>query len=290
MAPRRTGSARARVPASSANLGPGFDTLAVALTRYIDVTVEPAESFSITSTGYGAGLFDDERHLGARVAARVLGHDRFAISVDSDIPLSRGLGSSASLALAAAAAAGSAQSLEIATEVDGHAENAAASLLGGLVVAGLQRGEGALARSLPLDDAWRFVVVIPDEQLETATARRVLPASVDFADAVRNVNSLGLLIAGLANHELFVASSMDDALHQPYRMPLLSYAAPLLATLRESGASGSCWSGAGSTMLGLCTDATSGDVATAASSFLHDQGVAGTVLTLRADRTGLVTR
>jgi len=83
---------------------------------------------------------------------------------------------------------------------------------------------------------------------------------------------------------------MDDALHQPYRMPLLTYSAALLATLREGGAVGSCWSGAGSTMLGLCTDATSGDVASAATTFLHDQGVAGTVLTLRADRTGLVLR
>ena len=280
----------ARVPASSANLGPGFDTLAVALELYVEVTLEPADSFSITSEGCGAGLYDDERHLAAIVAARVLGHANFSMHVNSSIPVARGLGSSAALAIAAAAVSGAIDPLALASEVDGHAENAAASLLGGLVVAGLQRGEGALARSLPLDDAWRFVVVIPDEQLETATARRVLPASVDFADAVRNVNSLGLLIAGLANHELFVASSMDDALHQPYRMPVLSYAAPLLATLRESGAAGSCWSGAGSTMLGLCTDATSGDVATAASSFLHDQGVAGTVLTLRADRTGLVTR
>src|ERR1019366_8374455 len=125
----------ARVPASSANLGPGFDALAVALTRYVEVSVELAESFSISSEGCGAGLFDDERHLGAQVAARVLGHDRFAIHVTSEIPLSRGLGSSAALALAAAAAAGSPSPLATATEMDGHAENAAASMLGGLVVA-----------------------------------------------------------------------------------------------------------------------------------------------------------
>jgi len=76
----------ARVPASSANLGPGFDALAVALTRYLEVSVELAESFSITSEGCGAGLFDDERHLGAQVAARVLGHHQFAIHVNSEIP------------------------------------------------------------------------------------------------------------------------------------------------------------------------------------------------------------
>lgn len=278
----------ARVPASSANLGPGFDALAVALSLYIDVSVEPADSFTITSEGFGAGLFDDERHLGAKVAAAVLGHDRFAIHVRSDIPLSRGLGSSASLALAAAAAAGSNDVLAIATEVDGHAENAAASLFGGLVVAGVNEHDGIVARPLPLDDAWRFVVVIPDEELATADARRVLPDSVPFTDAVHNLNHLGLLIAGLADHREFVGFSMDDFLHQPYRMALLPFARPLLATLREAGAAGSCWSGAGSTMLGLATATTAAEVAAAATTFLDERGVAGTVKVLEADRTGLV--
>ena len=278
---------RARVPASSANLGPGFDTLAVALTRYIDVTVEPAESFSITSTGYGAGLFDDERHLGARVAARVLGHDRFAISVDSDIPLSRGLGSSASLALAAAAAAGSAQSLEIATEVDGHAENAAASLLGGLVVARVGTHDAIVARSLQLDPSWRFVVVVPDQELPTADARRVLPPLVTFTDAVSNVGAVSLLIAGLANREDFAEGAMDDCLHQPYRMGLLPFATGLLARLRDAGAAGSCWSGAGSTMLGLCGPEESASVAQGARDFLVEHSVPGEVWELDADRRGL---
>ena len=184
----------ARVPASSANLGPGFDTLAVALALYVEVTVEPADAFSISSEGCGAGLFDDERHLGARVAARVLGHSSFSMHVNSEIPLSRGLGSSAALAVAAAVVAGRDRTRwRSARDVDGHAENAAASLLGGLVVAGIQRARRLVARPLALDDAWRFVVVIPDEELATADARRVLPGEVAFADAVRNLNSFGLL-------------------------------------------------------------------------------------------------
>src|ERR1035437_2840230 len=218
----------ARVPASSANLGPGFDALAVALTRYVEVSVQPADSFSITSEGFGAGLFDDERHLGAQVAARVLGHRNFALHVKSEIPLSRGLGSSAALALAAAAAAGSPRALELATEVDGHAENAAASLLGGLVVASVNEREGIVARSLVLDPAWRFVVVVPDEELPTADARRVLPSEVPFKDAVHNVSAVALLIAGLAQRDDFAPGSMDDFLHQPYRMSLLPFAQPLL--------------------------------------------------------------
>lgn len=279
----------ARVPASSANLGPGFDCLAVALALYLEVTVEPADTFTITSEGCGAGVFDDERNLGARVVADVLGHSNFSIHVKSEIPLSRGLGSSAALAVAAAVAAGAADPLAVSTSVEGHAENAAASLLGGLVVARADSRDGVVARPLALDYEWRFVVVIPDEELSTVGARRVLPERVPFADAVRNLSAMGLLLAGLADHDAFVDGAMDDYLHQPYRMGLLPFAEPLLATLREGGAAGSCWSGAGSTMLGLATTDKAEGVARAARTFLHDQGVAGIVLVLEADRTGLVT-
>jgi homoserine kinase len=279
----------ARVPASSANLGPGFDCLAVALTLYLEVTVEPADRFEISSEGCGSGLFDDENNLGARVVADVLGHSNFSLHVKSEVPLSRGLGSSAALAVAAAVAGGAKDPLTLSTELEGHAENAAASLLGGLVVVGVDAREGVVARPLALDYEWRFVVVVPDEELSTVAARRVLPERVPFADAVRNLSAMGLLLAGLADHDAFVESAMDDYLHQPYRMGLLSFAEPLLTTLRESGAAGSCWSGAGSSMLGLATSDKAEDVATAARTFLHDQGVAGIVHVLEADRTGLVT-
>jgi len=277
----------ARVPASSANLGPGFDALAVALTRYVEVSVTPAEDFTISSSGYGAGLFDDERHLGARVAAQVLGHHHFAIHVDSQIPLSRGLGSSAALAVAAAAAAGSPSALTLACAVDGHAENAAASMYGGLVVASLDAHGEVVTRALELDPAWKFVVVVPDEELATAAARRVLPAQVDFADAVANVGAVAMLIAGLARREQFVADSMEDRLHQPYRNALLPFAAPLLQRLRDAGAAGSCWSGAGSTMLALCDEGTAGVVAGAAREFLVERSLPGVVWELDADRRGL---
>jgi homoserine kinase len=279
---------RCRVPASSANLGPGFDVLAVALQLYVEVSLEPADHFAISSEGFGAGQFDDERHLAALIAKSVLGHENFALHVNSNVPLSRGLGSSAALALAAAAAAGATDPLALASDVDGHAENAAASLLGGLVAASVRDG-GVVARSLALDPAWRFVVVIPEVELKTTDARHVLPSTVPFADAVFNLSSLGLLIAGLARHDDFVASSMDDALHQNYRMDLVKFARPLLAALREAGALGSCWSGAGSTMLGLCLADSAEGVAHAAREFLEDHSEPGSVLVLEADRTGLVT-
>ncbi len=280
----------ARAPASSANLGPGFDTLAVALSLYVEVTLEPADDLSIVSEGCGGGRFDDERHLGVRVASGVLGHSRFAMRVTSSVPLARGLGSSAALAVAAAAAAGAHDPLQVAAALDGHGENAAASTLGGLVVAKYTRDEGVVARPLPLDDAWRFVAVVPEEELSTSDARRVLPREVPFADAVANLNAMGLLIAGLGDHRAFVASSMDDALHQPHRSGLLAFADALLARLRESGAAASCWSGAGPTMLGLVTNATAEGVKGAAKEFLYAHSIPGEVYVLDADRVGLVTR
>jgi homoserine kinase len=278
----------ARAPATSANLGPGFDALAVALSLYVEVSLEAANEFSISSEGCGAGLFDHENHLAARVARSVLGHSNFALHVNSSIPLSRGLGSSAALAVAAAAAAGAADPLAVAADIDGHGENAAASLYGGLVVASMG-DDGVVARKLPLDEIWRFVVVVPDEELATSEARRALPDRVAFSDAVHNLSALGLLIAGLGDHQQFVASSMDDVLHQPYRAPLLDFSIDLLKELRDAGAAGSCWSGAGSSMLGLVTSETAVDVALGAKEFLHVRSIPGEVYTLDADRVGLVT-
>lgn len=280
----------ARAPASSANLGPGFDTLAVALELFVEVTLEPADAFSIASEGAGAGLFDDERHLAAAVARDVLGHDRFALRVSSQVPVARGLGSSAALAVAAAAAAGASDPFAVATRVDGHPENAAASRWGGLVTAGVDATGAAAARALTLDHEWRFVVVVPDEELATLDARRALPELVPFADAVANLNALGLLIAGLADHHAFCPGSMDDRLHQSYRASLLPYATSLLEALRDAGAAGACWSGAGSSMLALCHGDATARVASGARAFLAEESLAGEVLTLEADRTGLVTR
>jgi len=280
----------ARVPASSANLGPGFDTLAIALSLHVEVTLELADSLHVSSEGCGAGLFDDERHLGVQVAAKVLGHHNFSLRVSSSIPLSRGLGSSAALAAAAAAAAGAADPLRIAVEVDGHPENAAASVWGGLVTARVNDAGDVVARALTLDEAWRFVVVVPDEELSTARAREVLPATVSLRDAVKNLNALGLLIAGLADQNAMDESAMDDVLHQPYRAPLLPFASGVLGLLREAGAVTSCWSGAGSSMLGLVTEETAEKVARAARDYLHDHSIPGVVHVLDADRTGLVVR
>lgn len=278
---------RARAPASSANLGPGFDTLAIAVGLHVEVSVEEAPALAIVSHGEGAELPADSSHLAAAVVREVLGHDRVAIEVRSEIPVGRGLGSSAALAAAAAAAAGADDPLAVAAAVDGHPENAAASVLGGLVTATTVNGRPVAAR-LPFDDALTFVVLIPRRELQTKRAREALPAQVPHADAAFNLGRLGLLIAGLADHHLLVREATDDRLHQAARSPLFPEASHLMAGLVEAGALAACWSGAGPTLLGFCTKARAESVRDAGAQLLAGAGVAGTARVLAPDTSGLI--
>jgi len=277
---------RARVPASSANLGPGFDTLALALALYIEVELEPATSLRIEASGEGADLPTGAGHLAARVVREVAGHDRFAITVRSDIPVGRGLGSSAALALAAAAAAGADDPLAVAAGVDGHAENAAASMLGGLVAAAMVDG-APLALRLALDEALAFVVLVPDRKLPTKEARALLPVTIAHDDAGFNLGRMGLLVAGLADHRHLVPEAMEDRLHQSQRAPLFPESVALLEGLRDAGALAVAWSGAGPSLIGVCTHDSADAVQHAGERLLQASGVDGHALRLEPDLEGL---
>jgi homoserine kinase len=278
---------RARAPASSANLGPGFDVLAVALGLYVEVTVEPAGRLTVSSSGEGSDLPADATHLAARVATAAAGSDRLAITVRSEIPVARGLGSSAALAVAAAAAAGASDPLAVGAGMDGHPENAAASALGGLVAATTVAGR-PVARHLPLDPHLAFVVLVPDRSLSTEHARAALPRSVPHGDAAFNLGRLGLLIAGLADHRRLLPEATEDRLHQGPRSPLFPEADGLLAGLVRAGALASCWSGAGPSLLALCTVGAASTVAQAGRTLLADAAVPGQVLQLVADFAGVI--
>jgi homoserine kinase len=277
---------RAKAPASSANLGPGFDTLALALSLYVEVEVSEADALVITAEGEGADLPADDTHLAARVASSVVGHSRLAIHVRSEIPVGRGLGSSAALAAAAAAAAGSTDPLAVAAEVDGHPENAAASVAGGLITATTVAGHPVVS-PLWLDADLAFVVLIPDRTLPTKEARAALPSTVAHGDAAFNLGRLGLLLSGLADAGRLRPEAMDDRLHQDQRGPLFPEARPLLDGLVEAGALASCWSGAGPTLLAVCRRAGAVDVRQRGSELLAAHDVAGRALVLDPDRRGL---
>lgn len=278
---------RVRAPASSANLGPGFDTLAIAVDRYVSVEVVPADALRVHTEGEGAGLFDDASHLAARVAAEVLGHDRFAVTVRSQIPVARGLGSSAALAAAAAAAAGSDNPFAVAATYDGHPENAAASVFGGLVAATSVDGVPAHA-ALPLAGKLEIVAIVPDRNLATPEARGVLPDRFTREEAVFNLGRMGLLVGGLADPAALRPAATEDRIHQAARTVLFPEAPALLAALVEAGALAACWSGAGPTLIGFVTAETADGVRAGAGAALAEAGMDGRVLSLQPDRRGLV--
>lgn len=278
----------ARAPGSSSNLGPGFDVLGLALSIYVEVTARPAAGLLIHSSGEGAELATDASHLAARVAREVLGHDRVELEVRSEIPLGRGLGSSAALAVATAAACGAPDPFSVAAGFDGHAENAAASALGGLVAGAMIDGR-PVARRLPLDSRLGFVVLVPDRELSTEKARSVLPSSVPFADAVFNLGRLGLLVSGLADRSNLLAVAGEDRLHQPARASLFPEAASLCEGLKASGALTASWSGAGTSLIAICDSKQDADhVRAEGERLLAAAGVPGRALRLDADLDGVV--
>lgn len=279
----------ARAPASSANLGPGFDVLAVALSLWIEVEIADAPELQVETSGEGAELSRDASHLAVRVAAGVIGHDRFRIRIHSEIPVGRGLGSSAALVVAAAAAAGADRpgAHALATRYDGHPENAAASVYGGLVASTLVADE-PVVEALPLDPELAFVTVVPDRELATEEARAALPATVAHGDARFNLGRLPLLLAGLADHRRLRPQATEDRLHQIYRQALFPESTPLMEALVDAGALAACWSGAGPTILGISTTGTAETVRSAGEATLAAVGLTGRALVLRAAE-GLVT-
>jgi len=277
---------RARAPASTANLGPGFDTLAIALSLYVQVDVEPADELCLRLEGEGSDLPADRTHVAARVARQVLGHERVTITVRSAIPVGRGLGSSAALAVATAAACGANNPLALAAALDGHPENAGASVLGGLVGAADVNGNPVTVR-FPLDPGLAFVVLVPSRPLATARARQALPAQVRLGEAAFNLGRLSLLLAGLADRRLLVKEATEDRLHQASRASLFPQSGHLLTGLVEAGALASCWSGAGPSLLGICTVEAAPRVRGAGDELLAEAGVPGRALLLKPDLEGL---
>jgi homoserine kinase len=236
-----------RVPASSANLGPGFDSLAAALGLAMELEVEETGTFAVETD---LPIARDHRNLVVRGFARLADPARFAFRISSRIPLSGGLGTSAAAYVAGLLAADhifelDADVLALATELEGHPDNVAAALLGGFVIC----ADGQATRLDP-PAGLEAVLVVPDAAVRTKKARAALPAEVPMGDAVFNVAHASLLVLGLARGDLdLVARGLEDRLHQPYREHLYPRSLALARRARELGALGATISGAGPTVL-----------------------------------------
>ena len=236
-----------RVPASSANLGPGFDVLAAALQLHLEVEVEETGRFEVVTDH---DIARDRRNLCVRAFEALHPADDFTFTIRSEIPLSGGLGSSAAAIVAGAMAADhlfelDADLLAVATEVEGHPDNVAAALLGGFVVC----ADGGASR-FEVPSGLEAIVVVPDDPVRTKEARAALPAEVPMADAVFNVAHAAMLVLGLARGEWdLVSRGLQDRLHQPHRAPLYPRSLEVAERAHELGALGATISGAGPTVL-----------------------------------------
>ena len=306
----RPGPVRVRVPATSANLGPGFDALGLCLELHDDVVVRAvpasggARSTTVTVTGEGAGTLDTDdanlvvRALRAGVAHVLSGRARvelpsLVVECTNRIPHGRGLGSSAAAVVAGLLAArgllvsgeealDDATVLALATALEGHPDNVAPALLGGLTIAWTPAGgAGPAALRLDPDPGVRPIVLVPAGALSTTTARGLLPATVPHADAAHAAGRSALLVAALTGRPDHLLAATEDRLHQGYRAAAMPDSAHLLTRLRAAGLP-AVVSGAGPSLLVL---ARAGEEATV--GLLAGQDAAPwTVLPLAVDSAG----
>ncbi|MGO4108051.1 homoserine kinase [Paenibacillus sp. YAF4_2] len=252
-----------KVPASTANLGPGFDTLGMALSLYSWIEMSAAEKTIFRLYGdQMQGIPTDKSNLIYKVAQLVFEEagvvvPELDVAMYSDIPLTRGMGSSASAIIGALVAANALigspltddKLFQLATKLEGHPDNVGASLFGGIVVSAWD-GERADYVRLEPHVKLETLVAIPAFQLSTEKARHALPTQISMADAVFNVGRSSLLVAALASGELgLIRHAMRDRLHQPYRAALIPGMTAILESAADYGALGAALSGAGPTLI-----------------------------------------
>ncbi len=250
-----------RVPASSANLGPGFDCMAAAVTLHMELEVVETGTFAVESE---LPVARGRENLCVRGFERLHPADGLTFRISSKIPLSGGLGSSAAAIVAGLLAADSmfeldADLLALATEIEGHPDNVAAALLGGFVIC----ADGQAARFEP-PSGLEALAVVPEEAVRTRAARAALPAEVPMQDAVFNVAHAATLTLGLARGDWdLLARGLEDRLHQERRAKLYPRSFELAGRARSLGALGATISGAGPTVLVWCFYEQTGAVAEA---------------------------
>jgi homoserine kinase len=293
--------ARVTVPASSANFGPGFDVLGVALALHNVAELSESDTLSVEIEGEGAGTLPrDGRNVvvrGARLVYQAAGRQLagLAIRQRNRIPPGRGLGSSGSAWLAGILGAnallgsplGPDAVMDLAVGQEGHPDNLGASLHGGVTVT-CWDDETRSVVSLPVPEGVEFAVLVPDFEASTAAARAALPASYSKADAVYNVARASLLVAAWTQARWdVVGRAMNDRLHQPYRSrAMFPWLDGVMAAARGAGAMGAALSGAGPSVLGLAPAGTGAVVAGAMAEALRKAGHSGSAHVLAADTRG----
>ncbi len=292
---------RMRVPATIANVGPAFDVLGIAVSLYNTVEMDLASLPHVEVYGEGAGALPaDERNLIYRAAASAAAAanrpSAFRLRCRNHVPLGRGLGSSAAAIIAGAAGANALlggplsrqEILDLAWALEGHPDNVAAALLGGVV---LVDGAGAHLNATRLMPAWQvaLIVCVPDVTVATEDARRVLPDDVPFRDAVANIGRAAHLVtAVLTGRTELLRCALDDALHQPYRRALMPAMDDVISAARDAGAFGAALAGSGPSIVAAAPRGIAAHVGRAMVTAFSRAGHTATYRLVRIDTEGAV--
>ena len=288
-----------RVPATSANLGPGYDAVGLALSLPMRISLDRAPYPAVEVRGIGADLIPKGPEHPAYRAARFVAERidepgvHFHLVQENEIPPARGLGGSAAALVGGAVAANDLLGRSLATpdllnlvcELDGHPDNAAPAFLGGLVI-GTLTPEGVSAVRLE-PKGLKAVVAVPDFSVSTTAARHALPEQVPHKDAAFNVGRSGLLLGALATGEYdLLRVAMQDRLHQPYRSHLIPGLEDVIEASLSSGAYGACLSGSGPTVLAFAPEEHAQKIAAAMRAAFGQRGVRAKAWALDVDLSG----
>jgi homoserine kinase len=289
-----------RVPATTANLGAGFDALSLALDRYLSITVEPAKSLSIEARGLDCELIPTcADNLIVRVAGSVAARRKrnlpaFRLVIENQIPLARGLGSSAAAIIAGISCYEGVtgdrltdqEIFECAFEFESHPDNLSGALYGGLAASATATDGRVLVSKLRVAEGIRPIVVMPAFELSTEKARSVLPQSYSRKDAVFNIQRSALTIASLTTGDWsLLREAMRDRIHQPYRAPLIPGLDEILS-LNTDGLLGVALSGAGPTVLAFARNEDADSVSKTITSVFYKHGVNATPYIANIDTEG----
>ncbi|HVO32859.1 MAG TPA: homoserine kinase [Elusimicrobiota bacterium] len=306
--------ASVQIPATSANLGPGFDVLGVALKLYNRIFMEAdspwtsrriVPSLTVEVSGEGAGSLPRNRsNLAVKAAYRVFDllkqwPNGLHVRLVNHIPLSRGLGSSAAATLGGMAAANrlagnrlsDQELLDLAVRMEGHPDNIVPAMMGGFCVSGLFHGK-TYSMKLPAPAGLRAVVCSPEKALSTLQSRRVLPGRVAFAAAVFTSSRVAFFLGAIFQKRYdWLGFAMDDVLHQPARARLIPGLLDVIGAARKAGAWGCALSGAGSSVIALCPPGPkAGRVGAAMQKAFAARGIASRWSELLFDNAGLKAR
>ncbi len=304
-----------RVPATSANLGPGFDCFGLALPIYNTITIEetvlPGSGIEINiianSNDAGSSFIEDiprdENNLAYKAIELLynsIGQEpsELKINIQTEIPITRGLGSSASVIVGALLAANKLHGfpadetalISIATEVEGHPDNVTPAIVGGVVFSSLEEDGSVIYRKLKWPQEWDLTVCIPDFELSTSISRSVIPKEIPLHDAVYNLKHSAMLIHAIETaDEEFMVRALNDKIHQPYRIKLIPGMTEIMDKLKnEQGILGCVLSGAGPTLLVISKNYNTEKIKSSVKEIWDGFGISADVRTLKVEEQGAV--